>query len=461
MEKTQAIILAGGSGNRFGGILPKQFIKIAGKTVIEHTVECFERHHLIDSILIVINPEFYDFMNEILLRNNFNKVKKVLRGGNTRQESSYIGINGCDEDTGFVLFHDAVRPFVSERIITDMIEALKEYEAVDVAIPAADTIIKVNDEKIIEDIPKRQYLMRGQTPQGFRLSLIKKAYEIYMKNPDIPLTDDCGLIVKYNLAPVYVVQGEEKNIKITYPEDVFMADKLFQVNSISSLEIAKDNEQYIKHLKDRVIVVFGYSSGIGKEIYNMAKSYGAIVYGFSRSNGVDVSNYTQVKESLDQVYKKEGKINDIINTTGILGISKLQGMKQEDIIEQVQTNYIGSINVTKAGIPYLKETKGSVILFTSSSYTRGRAMYSIYSSTKAAVVNFTQAMGEELYQERIRINVINPERTKTPMRIKNFGYEKEDTLLSPKQVAIAAIDTILSDITGQVIDVRRNMPNKP
>jgi len=456
MKKTQVIILAGGSGNRFGGVLPKQFIKIAGKTVIEHTIECFERHNLVDSILIVINPEFYDFMNEILLKNNFNKVKKILKGGKTRQDSSYIGLNGCDKDTDFVLFHDAVRPFVSERIITDIIEALKYYEAVDVAIPAADTIIKVNSDKIIEDIPKRQYLMRGQTPQGFRLSLIKNAYEIYMKNSSISVTDDCGLIVKYNLAPVYVVQGEEKNIKITYPEDVFMADKLFQVNSISSVEMARDEEQYKKDLKNRVIVVFGYSSGIGKEIYDMAKHYGAIVYGFSRSNGVDVSNYTQVKESLNNVYKKEGKINDIINTTGILGISKLDVMKQEDIIEQVQTNYIGSINVTKAGISYLKETKGSIVLFTSSSYTRGRSMYSIYSSTKAAVVNFTQAMGEELYQEGIRINVINPERTKTPMRLKNFGYEKEDTLLSPKKVALATIDTILSDFTGQVIDVRRD-----
>ena len=115
MKKTQAIILAGGSGNRFGGVLPKQFIKIAGKTVIEHTIECFERHSLIDSILIVINPEFYDFMNEILLRNNFNKVK-LLKGGQTRQESSYIGINGCDENTDFVLFHDAVRPLFQNEL---------------------------------------------------------------------------------------------------------------------------------------------------------------------------------------------------------------------------------------------------------------------------------------------------------------------------------------------------------
>jgi 2-C-methyl-D-erythritol 4-phosphate cytidylyltransferase len=456
MAKTQAIILAGGAGNRFGGILPKQFIKIAGKTVIEHTIERFEKHDLIDSIIIVINPEYYHFMNEVLLKNDFEKVKKVLKGGDTRQSSSYTGIVGCDEDTKKVLFHDAVRPFVSERIITEMIQALEEYEAVDVAIPTADTIIKINDEQLIEDIPKRQYLMRGQTPQGFKLSLIKQAHEMYMKDPNFPVTDDCGLIVKYNLAPVFVIQGEEKNMKITYPEDVFMADKLFQVNSICSVEQRKTSEQYSQELKDKVVVVFGHSSGIGKEIYDIVQKYGAKAYGISRQNDVDVSKYGQVAEVLENVYNQEGKIDSVINTTGILSISKLQVMLAEDILEQIQTNYLGSIHVTKACIPYLKETRGSVSLFTSSSYTRGRAMYSIYSSTKAAVVNFTQAMAEELYQDDIRINVINPERTKTPMRVKNFGYEDESTLLSAEKVAFAAIDTILSDITGQVIDVRRD-----
>lgn len=183
MKKTQIIILAGGEGTRFGGNMPKQFTKISGKTVIEHTLESINKNKLIDSILIVINPSFYDFMKEILLKNNYKKVKKLLKGGTSRQESSYIGLQACDNDTENVLFHDAIRPFVSEKIINNTINALDTYEAVDVAIPSADTLIKINDENIICDIPKRKYFMRGQTPQGFRKEIIKKAYEMYMKNP--------------------------------------------------------------------------------------------------------------------------------------------------------------------------------------------------------------------------------------------------------------------------------------
>ena len=103
----------------------------------------------------------------------------------------------------------------------------------------------------------------------------------------------------------------------------------------------------------------------------------------------------------------------------------------------------------------MKETKGSLIFYTSSSYTRGRALYSIYSSTKAAIVNLVQALAEEWENEKIRINVINPERTATPMRFSNFGKEPEETLLKPEKVAEATLNTLLSDYTGQVIDVRR------
>ena len=116
---------------------------------------------------------------------------------------------------------------------------------------------------------------------------------------------------------------------------------------------------------------------------------------------------------------------------------------------------MGSINVAKASIPYLLKTKGCILLFASSSYTRGRALYSTYSSTKAAIVNLTQALAEELYHDGIRINVINPERTATPMRYKSFGKEPDGSLLAPEKVAEACLNTLLSDYTGQVIDVRR------
>ena len=117
---------------------------------------------------------------------------------------------------------------------------------------------------------------------------------------------------------------------------------------------------------------------------------------------------------------------------------------------------MGTVNVAIEAYNYLKETQGQLIFFTSSSYTRGRAFYSIYSSTKAAIVNFVQAVAQEWESVGIRVNCINPERTKTPMRIKNFGIEPDDTLLRSEVVADATVRCLLADYTGQVIDVKRS-----
>lgn len=455
MRKTQMIILAGGSGQRFGGEVPKQFVKIAGKTVIEHTIDKIEHSEYIESIIIVISANYYEYMNELILKNSFKKVKKVIYGGKTRQESSYAGLMACDEDTENVLFHDAIRPFVSEQILKNTVEALEEYEAVDVAIPCADTIIKVDDERIIQKIPKRDYLMRGQTPQGFHKDIIIKAYEMFFEDSNVEATDDCGIVSHFRLADIYVVMGEEKNIKITYREDAYLADKLFQINSMELINEFYHFSDTIEILQDKVGIVIGSTSGIGKDICKLLKENKCRVYGYSRQNGVDVRDYVALEKVMADVYKKEGRIDYVINTSGILNISKLETLSFEDIAYITNVNYIGSVNVTKAAIPYLKETKGSVILFTSSSYTRGRAMYSIYSSTKAAIVNFAQAMSEELYEDGIKINVINPERTDTPMRRKNFGVEPKESLLESVKVAKETLKVVTSNLTGQVVDVRR------
>ena len=140
--------------------------------------------------------------------------------------------------------HDCARPFLNDKIITDCVRALKTYVAVDVAIPSADTIIKINENNIIDSIPQRSKLKRGQTPQCFKLSIIKKAHEL-SKN-DANFTDDCGLIVKYNLGDVYVVDGDNENIKVTFPSDIFLADRLFQIRST-----IQPNNKNIKDIKDK------------------------------------------------------------------------------------------------------------------------------------------------------------------------------------------------------------------
>ena len=448
MYKNYGIILASGSGTRYSTDIPKQFVKIAGKTILEHTIEIFEKASEINEIYVVITPEYRSIGEEILLKNNYKKVTKLLNGGEIRKDSSYIGISSIDDDEANVIIHDCARPFLTQRIISDCIEALKTYDAIDVAIPSADTIIKIDENNIIQSIPERASLRRGQTPQCFKLSIIKKAHEL--SGDETNFTDDCGLIVKYNLGKVYVVEGDIENIKVTYPSDIFMADRLFQIRSSYYPE-----KQNLEKIKNQVVVIFGGTSGIGKCTADLAKEYGAQVYTASTATGCDVTVYDSVEKFLKSIYKKTGKIDYVINTAGVLKMGKLAERDIDDIRKEIDVNYIGSINVVKASIPFLKESKGALQLYTSSSYTRGRSMYSTYSSTKAAIVNLVQALAEELLTDEIRINAINPERCATPMRYKAFGKEPEESLLKPELVAEASIKTLLSDLTGQVIDVKK------
>ena len=448
--KTYAIILASGKGERFKSSLPKQFTKLAGKLLIEHTVEIFEKHPLIDEIIIVTLPHYVSKIEELILKNEWKKISKVLIGGATRQESSFIGINSIKDDEAYVLIHDAVRPLVSENLITEVINKLQKYDAVDVAIPSADTIIEIDQDFFIRKIPDRSYYWRGQTPQGFKLSIIKKAHLLAIKDNFRKVTDDCGLIVHYNLAKVFVVKGEEGNIKITTPLDIYIADKLFQLKTIKSL-----GEFNLNQLKGKIGVIFGASRGIGKAIMEMANNLDIKIFGFSRSTGVDITNENQVEKALEQVYQKEGKIDFVIVTAGILRKKPIMNFSNSEILEQINVNYIGSINVARKAFPYLKKSQGHLILFSSSSYTRGRAFYSIYSSSKAAIVNLVQALADEWSDYKIKVNAICPERTATPMRFENFGKEPLETLLSPEKVAKETLKLLLTNITGQILEVRK------
>ena len=452
MKRNIAIILAGGVGSRLGMSTPKQFFKVAGKMVVEHTIDVFERNQHIDEIAIVSNPALVADFENIVLRNKWRKVKKILKGGPERYYSSLSAITAYQNEDANLIFHDAVRPLVSQRIIDDVVEALATHRAVNVAVPSADTIIEV-DGDFITNIPDRSRLRRGQTPQAFDRQLIAEAYDKALQDPNFRTTDDCGVVRTYvPEEPIYVVRGEESNMKLTYREDTYMMDKLFQLKSTEPNDVQIGESTFC----GKVAVVFGGSYGIGKNIVEMLEQSGAHVHSFSRSaTHTDVGDDNQVAQALATVEQKEGHIDYVINTAGVLNREPLASMDYNTILKAVQTNYMGTVNVALRARPYLQRTRGKLIFFTSSSYTRGRAFYSIYSSTKAAIVNFVQAVAQEWDADGISINCINPERTKTPMRQQNFGVEPDETLLMPERVAEATLRTLLTDCTGQVIDVRR------
>ena len=456
MSKNIAVILSGGSGSRFGGALPKQFTKLAGKAIIEYTIDVFEKSEQIDEIFVVSQTPHIERTWELIKKNKWRKVRAVITGGKERFDSTYSALQALKEyepDTR-VLFHDAVRPLVNQKIIRKCVEVLEDFDAVDVVIPSADTLVEVYDDGCISNIPNRSMMRRGQTPQGFTLETIQKAYQKAIDANKYVFTCDCGVV--RSMLPhtrVATVEGSERNMKVTQPIDLFIAEKFLQAgNRLDYLE-----EASFEALQGKSIVIFGGSSGIGLEIKNIALLNGASVEIASRSfNGIDITNLESVKSYLAEVVQRKGRIDYVVNTAGLLIKKPIDALTLDEITNLININYTGAVNVAIAAKQYLADASGMLLNFTSSSYTRGRAYYAIYSSTNAAIVNLTQALAEEWEADGVRVNCINPERTATPMRTANFGVEPPDLLLDAKDVAVTSLKVLTSDKTGIIIDVRKD-----
>lgn len=222
--KNIALILASGNGSRFGLDYPKQFVKIKNKCILQYTVEKFQNNAKIDEIYLVTNPEYVEKVTE--LTKDYSKVIKVIAGGKTRKDSSYNGITAIKEEEANILIHDGVRPLVSDEIITNCTKEMENNQAICVTIDSTDTIFETDENGIIKSIPNRKYVRRAQTPQCFKLSVIKKAHALAKNDANCLVTDDCGLIMHYNLADIKTIEGSNSNIKITYPKDLDFAKEL-------------------------------------------------------------------------------------------------------------------------------------------------------------------------------------------------------------------------------------------
>ena len=455
MGPTVGVILAGGSGARSGLDYPKQFLRLGGLTVLEHTLLTFESEPSIDEVVIVGAESWLDTTRETVLGSGAQKVKAVIAGGVTRNDSTLAAVRYLTEDRGMrdckLLIHDAVRPLVGRTILRACVEALDEYDAVDVVIETADTIVEVADG-LLQGIPQRSRLRRGQTPQAFKLAVLRDAYDALTDEQLARFTDDCAVVLNGRPdVPVCALEGSDENIKITRPIDIYLADRLLQSRKMT---LPTDDDAGELALGGQVAVIGG-SSGIGEALVELLARRGVRAVGLSRSaGGVDVRDEGSLTKALSDLRRDSGPIAGVVNTAAVIVRGALAELPAEAVRSELEINLLGAMNVARAAYPVLKESRGHLLMFTSSSYTRGRAGYATYSASKAGVVNLTQALADEWFGDHIKVNCINPARTATPMRRRAFGDEPADTLLSATSVAEAAVRVLASTTTGHVFDVR-------
>jgi 2-C-methyl-D-erythritol 4-phosphate cytidylyltransferase len=225
MNNIYAIILAGGKGLRFGADTPKQFLPLRDKPIIVRTLEKFSDITEIKEIIVVTPEEYINHTKELMRDYKTKKSIIVIAGGKTRQQSSYNAICSMDfNDDDILIFHDAVRPFVSKSIIIECMGETAKYGAAGVYVKAIDTIAEINDARI-QSIPDREKLYYAQTPQSFRYKIIRHAHEIAVSGNVSNASDDVGLVLNAGYG-VRAVEGDYRNIKITTPLDYEIAQSI-------------------------------------------------------------------------------------------------------------------------------------------------------------------------------------------------------------------------------------------
>ena len=224
-SKISVLIPAAGQGKRMKSSVKKPYLMLADKPILSHTIDRFEQNSAVDEIFVIVDkPDFITCRENVLAPFRYRKVRELVAGGETRQISVFNGLRALSDDVDFVVIHDGVRPFINDDIIFQCLEAAAECGAAVSAVPVKETI-KVADEKLfIEYTPDRRQLWRVQTPQVFRKSLLAEAHKKAIED-EIDASDDAALVEKLGV-PVKLVMGSYKNVKLTTPEDLRIAETL-------------------------------------------------------------------------------------------------------------------------------------------------------------------------------------------------------------------------------------------
>lgn len=223
-----AVVLAGGTGSRFGADKPKQFLMLNGVMVIEHSIRLFESIDDIDEIVVVVHRDYVGFMRQVVAERGWRKVTRVIEGGEERYHSTLNAVRALMDyvwhgERVNIILHDAARPWLTMDIVERTVAALQHHDAVAVGIRSTDTIWRCKEEGdvTVADIPPRSEMWRAQTPQAFELGVLVEAYRRALKDSAFVATDDCGVVHRYMPeVEISVVEGSEANRKVTFKGDI-------------------------------------------------------------------------------------------------------------------------------------------------------------------------------------------------------------------------------------------------
>ncbi|MFI0417954.1 2-C-methyl-D-erythritol 4-phosphate cytidylyltransferase [Spongiactinospora sp. 9N601] len=404
-RRTVAAILAGGVGARAGLKTPKQFARVAGRSILAHTLAVFEGAPEIDEIVVLMTPGYVREAEEIVALEGFRKVRAVVEGGASRTETTWRALEHIGDGDADVLLHDAVRFLLEPAIITRCVAALARHRAVGVAVPSSDTLWRVDpagDGEVIRDIPDRALFRRAQTPQGFRLEMIREAYLRALADPGFasrPATDDCGVVLRYlPEVPIHIVPGSERNIKVTHPTDLAIAETLFHLATTAIPQSAAD-------LAGRAVTVLG-DGPVAGALAALAARRGAKVA-------------TALDGPADRV---------VIVTPGAPGA--LGEAAEGDVTRAVEQGVLGPVRAARAALPYLRESRGHLL------FCAGGGGGGLAAVTESAPAGLARALAGEEAAYGVRVNCV---------------IARTD---DPGRVAEACLAVLASGTTGQVTEAR-------
>ncbi|MEX2185111.1 MAG: 2-C-methyl-D-erythritol 4-phosphate cytidylyltransferase, partial [Chloroflexota bacterium] len=328
--RIHAILLAGGSGDRFGAEMPKQFVRLAGEQILLRSLRTVAAAG-VDRLVVVSHPDWVDETRELIRAADLDLPIAVVPGGSTRNESTRNGLDSLDADAGdIVVVHDAVRPLVPVEVIRRAIDPVAAgiADSTDTVIASADTLVIVDGDTVVE-IPDRSRYRRGQTPQVFRTAVLVEAYAAAAAAGDLTATDDCSLVLRYVPgARVMAVAGDEVNLKITTRIDLVLADRMLQMRTVLP---TADGTAATASLAGARLYVVGGTNGIGLGIAEEARAMGATVEVDGRSMGLDVRDYAAVAERVDAATARLGGLDHVIVTAGVLRIGRVDHTDPADL----------------------------------------------------------------------------------------------------------------------------------